>query len=146
MRGLRAKWLMKWARDERSQEKDIADRELVQRGRRDSTLVHSPYSIRATYQKLKAAWLRKIRSSGSPKPLPERNRKEADTFKMRDDRPSAVIQKPLEWILGHCPPTVKQDPITGGEVVILHPMYARARHAANRGDGATVKRIAASFA
>lgn len=146
MRGLRAKFLMNWARKERAGEKDVVEREIAQRGTRDATVVNVPWSIRALYLRFKAEWLRRARFSGVSKAPPKNGRKRADTFKMKDDRPAAVIQKPLEYILGNCPPTQKKDPITGQDYLVLHPTYVRARHAADRGDGTTVKRIAASFA
>lgn len=142
MNGRQAKMLRKLARNERAGEKDVVDRALVARGRKDDTMVQSPQGVRAFYQKLKDRFnMLTRRHASEAKPLPERKRTPAETFRTYDAAAPAVIQKPLEFILNRCA-TIGED----GKVVDIDQRYFEAQRAAKRGDGATVKRIAAQFA
>lgn len=66
---------------------------------------------------------------------------------MKNQRKNAIlIMKPLRHIRDRHPATANLDPLGSGKVIGYTPSatYERARHAANRGDGLTVKRIAAA--
>lgn len=65
--------------------------------------------------------------------------------KIADPHSPAVICHPLRFIREHT--MVKgQDPKTGQTIWDFGPEYHTARHAANRGDGALVKRMARQIA
>lgn len=161
MRGIRAKSLMGLTRAERAGEKDIVERELVQK--RSGSVVHGPNTIRAMYLRLKAQFkfvstfdrsaaelkiaLQKLTGEFKEKVQRVRERVMAKP-KRNTVKPQGrqVIESPLMLILQHCQPEIKKDPLTGETYGIPHPLYRRARLLADRGDGAAVRRIAAQFA
>ena len=108
------------------------ERDLV-RLRNQSQIINAPKSIRAMYQKLKAAYKR-LRSSGSPgKQIVVRTRKGSDFTRPVDVTASpARVQSPLKYL---------RECYRGNRGVSLS-YYQLARHAAARGDGATVQRLA----
>lgn len=143
MNGRQAKKLRKLARTERSGEQGVVERGLVARSRKDDTLVQSPLSVRRMYQALKDRFNDLTQAIGIAKPRRERARKEpqADACFHNLHAPVAVIQKPLQFILDKCA-RFGDD----GKAVEIDQRYFEAKYAADRGDGAKVKRIAAQFA
>lgn len=149
MRGLVSKYLRKDALRELIGD-GVPKRELI--SLKSGSQINSPHSIRRLYLDLKRAfkrqragmhaiWSYKVaQAQGLIKALKVRGHgKKKDSKAQPEDR-IMLIQKPLEFILQHCPPSKKPN----GDIE-LHPVYASARHAANRGRGDLVKRMAAQF-
>lgn len=159
MRGKLAKILRQEAGFERATERDVTETGWVQK--KSGAVVVSPYSLRALYLKLKDR-LQRVRSGGAPLTAEdERQRDIVRTTKKRAPKGSAsrvriipkpkldgpaIIEKPLMLILQHCQPAVEKDDFGRIIKVTPHELYTKARRAANRGDGETVKRIAYQFA
>jgi hypothetical protein len=137
MRGLVAKVLRREALQEMIVD-GVPKRDLVEL--KSGSMINSPSSIRAMYLKLKAAYSRMRRFGGEVKLAVDRARNPSKIRKAQPDDRIAAIQKPLDFILQHCPPSKTRS---GG--VELHPVYAAARHAANRGRGDLVKKMALQF-
>lgn len=141
MRGIQSKRLMKMTREERAGEQGVTERELVQK--KSGSFVNSPWTIRAMYQQLKRAWKAARSFAGEVKAKAQRVREPSKVRveKRADADPVAVIRKPLDHILKFYPPAQNER----GEWV-ADPRYLKAVRAANRGDGLTVKRMAAACA
>lgn len=71
---------------------------------------------------------------------PKKKAKDAAYAKL----PAAIICKPLQFIGANTPSTVVIDPVMGIPTRVPSPEFRRARHAANRGDGAFVQAMALS--
>lgn len=141
MRGIQSKRLMKLTRQERANEKDITERGLVQK--KSGSVVNSPFTIRAMYQQLKRRFRFVSSFAGEVKLAVTKARDTLRTAAARKPDRIAIVQKPLMLILQHCQPHQSpRDP----ETWLPHPTYAKARRAADRGDGAEVMRIARQFA
>jgi hypothetical protein len=160
MRGFRAKLLMKLTRWERAEEKDVVERGLVQK--KSGSWVNVPKSIRAMYLQLKNAFRRKVSDPTHPDQLRKlekkraeleakgligrlmdagRSRKRPPRAEPRDTGERVTVQRPLMLILEHNLPSQNER----GEWV-AHPTYVKAARAAKRGDGETVKQMAAAYA
>lgn len=134
MRGQRAKSLMKLARWERTGEANVVERDVVKT--RSGAVIHGIRSIRALYLKLKDRFKDVVRQSTDPKPEPMRKRRPTPEVKQKPDR-IMWIEKPLDFILGHYPPTRNLD-----GTYEPHPKYLQARRLADRGNGAAVQAMA----
>lgn len=172
MRGRLAKALRNEVRIERAQESGVTETGWVQK--KSGAVVVAPTSIRAMYQRLKGKYkmLRRLpphlsrdqaeialltaaearqrgiqaKAERIPKQTATRakraeERQQAARRRIVRDKIIAIIQRPLMLILEYCQPAQQPD----GSFT-PHETYAQARHAADRGDGATVRRMAYQFA
>lgn len=115
----------------------VPARDLVEHPKRGH-VINAPKSVRALYLGLKQAY-KKIRAFVTEaKHIVVRTRKGSGFYRKADlgARP-AIIQSPLKQIQKLYPPSQNLR----GEWE-QHPIYLRAAHAAIRGDGATVQRLA----
>lgn len=154
MRGTVAKALRRMAREERKGEQGVVNVAWSKNSSGSTQL--AAHSVRALSQKLKSKYKRvraglspmtaaEERSAGiAPAPVkarPKRRRIPRPLIQRR----AGVIEKPLMLILEYCQPEVVRDMHGQPMTVIPHPLWKQARIAADRGDGATVRRIAAQF-
>lgn len=132
MRNKVAKYFRKMAKAEMAQDR-APDRDLVEHPNR-SSVINAPKSVRAMYLKLKAAY-KSLRSSGTPsKQIVARQRKcSGFAHPLTNARP-ALIQSPL-----------KQLNKLALDNESHRSVYLEAQDAANRGDGATVRRLAQAY-
>lgn len=151
MRGFVSKILRREARTELANETQ-ADVNYIE-NKAGSILVH-PNTFRALYLRLKAAYKRMRAHGGVPKLVAQRRRKPHEHTGSQPKDRVMRIQKPLMFILEHCPPqrvtnpltgAPKRDPLTGQFEYSEHPIYASARRAAARGRGDLVQKMAAQF-
>ena len=142
MRAFVSRFLRRQAASERAGEQGVIDRDLISIDK-SGAKVNTPHSVRALYMALKTQYKRlragidiaaKAVRKASVKPTKRRN-----PVAQMDDR-IITIQKPLDFILQHCPHTRKP----GGEIEI-HPIYRSARRAADRGRGDLVMVMARQF-
>lgn len=147
MRGTQSKNLMRMTREERADElkKDLPDVDYFQK-KSGSVVVH-PYSLRALYLQMKRQFAKLKRFAGEVKLQIDRARRPFKSTTPQKSGPVARIQKPLDLILQHnLPEKGGVDAMTGEVTWIPSPVYVKAARAAKRGDGATVKRMAAAYA
>jgi hypothetical protein len=146
MRNVVAKFFRKEALMEMIQD-NVPKRDLVQK--KSGEVINSPSSIRRLYLFLKAKY-KKARAGMSTVTWAEARKQGLIKYskpsnKQRTSKPQGedriiMIQKPLDFILQHCP--VKERPDGSFEV---HPVYASAQRAAKYGRGDLVKKMAAQF-
>ena len=139
MRNKVAKHFRKMAKAEMAQDR-VPDRDLVGHPQR-GYVINAPKSVRSMYQRLKQAY-KNLRSFVEPSKHPVARERKGSEFVRRLDvsaRP-AVIQAPLKQIQKLYPPAQNLH----GEWE-QHPIYLKAAHAAIRGDGATVQRLARAY-
>lgn len=146
MRNVVAKFFRKEALNEMMLD-NVPKRDLVET--KSGSVINSPSSIRRLYLTLKAKY-KAIRAGLSTVTWAEARKGGLIKYSKADNRRRTsrsqgedrimLIQKPLQFILQHCPVTEKPD----GSVEI-HPIYASAQRAAKAGRGDLVKKMAAQF-
>lgn len=147
MRGKQSKVLMRMTREERAEElkKDLPEVDYFQK--KSGSIVVHPYSLRAMYLQVKKQFTKLTRFAGEVKLAVERARRPFKSTTPAKPGRAALIRKPLDLILQNNMPTQGgTDPVTGETIWIPSQIYVKAARAAKRGDGATVKRMAAAYA
>jgi hypothetical protein len=144
MRATVARHLQTMAVNERKSELGVLPRHLVKIDK-SGALRNHPGTVRHLYLQLKTKFKRMragLSDAVSSMASKVRVRRRSNISKAQPEDRIMAIENPLMLILQHCKPT---QSLTDPESWIPHPVYASARHAANRGRGDLVNRMARQF-